>query len=88
LVGLYLVPFAGIVFLWFIGVVRDRVGEREDNFFATERLRDSCRPHPQHQLLRTHRDHLRRVGFGDQHARAGVEWPAGAGGYGTLTQKH
>ena len=35
LVGLYMVPFAGIAFLWFIGVVRDRVGAREDKFFAT-----------------------------------------------------
>jgi hypothetical protein len=35
LAGLYLVPFAGIAFLWFIGVVRDRIGEREDKFFAT-----------------------------------------------------
>ena len=35
LVALWLVPFAGIAFLWFIGVVRDRVGEREDRFFAT-----------------------------------------------------
>jgi hypothetical protein len=31
----HLVPFAGIAFLWFIGVVRDRIGEREDRFFAT-----------------------------------------------------
>ena len=30
-----LVPFAGIAFLWFIGVLRDRLGEREDRFFAT-----------------------------------------------------
>jgi hypothetical protein len=30
-----LVPFAGIAFLWFIGVVRHRIGEREDRFFAT-----------------------------------------------------
>ncbi|HXJ62669.1 MAG TPA: hypothetical protein VNN79_02845 [Actinomycetota bacterium] len=30
-----LVPFAGIAFLWFIGVVRDRIGHREDRFFAT-----------------------------------------------------
>ena len=30
-----LVPFAGIAFLWFIGVVRDRLGEAEDKFFAT-----------------------------------------------------
>ena len=35
LVGLYMVPFAGIAFLWFIGVVRDRIGEHEDKFFAT-----------------------------------------------------
>jgi hypothetical protein len=33
--ALNLVPFAGIAFLWFIGVVRDRIGEREDRFFAT-----------------------------------------------------
>jgi hypothetical protein len=30
-----LVPFVGIAFLWFIGVLRDRLGEREDKFFAT-----------------------------------------------------
>jgi len=30
-----LVPFAGIAFLWFIGVLRDRLGPREDRFFAT-----------------------------------------------------
>jgi hypothetical protein len=34
-VALNLVPFAGIAFLWFIGVLRDRIGEREDRFFAT-----------------------------------------------------
>ncbi len=34
-IGLNLVPFAGIAFLWFIGVIRDRIGEREDRFFAT-----------------------------------------------------
>jgi hypothetical protein len=34
-VALNLVPFAGIAFLWFIGVVRDRIGSREDRFFAT-----------------------------------------------------
>ena len=33
--GLKFVPFAGIAFLWFIGVLRDRLGEREDRFFAT-----------------------------------------------------
>jgi hypothetical protein len=30
-----LVPFAGIAFLWFTGVIRDHIGEREDRFFAT-----------------------------------------------------
>jgi hypothetical protein len=35
LFGLNLVPFAGIAFLWFIGVVRDRIGAAEDRFFAT-----------------------------------------------------
>ena len=34
-VALNLVPFAGIAFLWFIGVVRDRIGQREDRFFAS-----------------------------------------------------
>src|ERR1700743_273417 len=29
-VALNLVPFAGIAFLWFIGVVRDRLGHLED----------------------------------------------------------
>ncbi len=32
---LSLVPFAGIAFLWFIGVARDRLGRREDQFFST-----------------------------------------------------
>lgn len=35
LFALALVPFAGIAFLWFIGVVRDRVGALEDRFFGT-----------------------------------------------------
>ena len=33
--ALTLVPFSGIAFLWFIGVVRDRLGKFEDQFFAT-----------------------------------------------------
>lgn len=33
--ALNLVPFTGIAFLWFIGVVRDRVGAHEDRFFAS-----------------------------------------------------
>jgi hypothetical protein len=32
---LLLVVFSGIAFLWFTGVIRDRIGDREDRFFAT-----------------------------------------------------
>lgn len=35
ILGLNLLPFAGIAFLWFIGVVHDRIGDSEDRFFAT-----------------------------------------------------
>jgi hypothetical protein len=35
LVGLYLIPFAGIAFLWFVAAVRVRIGTQEDQFFAT-----------------------------------------------------
>jgi len=34
-VALNLVPFAGVAFLWFIGVLRDRLALLEDRFFAT-----------------------------------------------------
>src|SRR5215472_3734853 len=34
-VAVNLVPFAGVAFLWFVGVLRDRLGAREDQFFAT-----------------------------------------------------
>jgi hypothetical protein len=33
--ALNLLSFAGIAFLWFIGVVRDRLGKLEDQFFST-----------------------------------------------------
>lgn len=33
--ALNLVPFAGIFFLWSIGVLRDQLGAKEDKFFAT-----------------------------------------------------
>lgn len=33
--ALNLVPFTGIAFLWYMGVLRNRLGEREDRFFAT-----------------------------------------------------
>ena len=33
--ALNLVPFAGIAFLWFIGVIRDRLEDLEDRLFAT-----------------------------------------------------
>jgi hypothetical protein len=32
---LFVAPFAGITFLWFLAVVRDRVGSREDRFLST-----------------------------------------------------
>ena len=35
ILALNLLPFAGIAFLWFIGVVRDRIGAGEDRLFAT-----------------------------------------------------
>ena len=34
-VAVTLVPFAGIAFLWFIGVIREQLGELEDQFFST-----------------------------------------------------
>jgi len=34
-IALHLVPFAGIAFLWFLGVLRNRIGSAEDQFFAT-----------------------------------------------------
>ncbi len=33
--ALNLFPLAGIAFLWFVGALRDRLGELEDRFFAT-----------------------------------------------------
>lgn len=33
--ALSLLPFAGIAFIWFLGVVRDRIGLLEDQFFST-----------------------------------------------------
>ncbi len=33
--GLGLLPFAGIAFLWFIGVIRDQVGAVEDRLFSS-----------------------------------------------------
>jgi hypothetical protein len=34
-VGLYVVPFAGIAFLWFVAAIRSHLGAQEDRFFAT-----------------------------------------------------
>jgi hypothetical protein len=36
--ALGLIPYAGIAFLWFIGVIRARLGDREDKLFATALL--------------------------------------------------
>jgi len=33
--ALGLMPFAGIAYLWFIGVIRDRLGDFEDRFFSS-----------------------------------------------------
>lgn len=33
--ALGMMPFAGIAYLWFIGVVRDKLGDFEDKFFST-----------------------------------------------------
>ena len=33
--ALTLLPFAGIAYLWFMGVMRDRLGHLEDQFFST-----------------------------------------------------
>jgi hypothetical protein len=33
--ALNLIPYSGIAFLWFIGVIRDRVGDSEDRLFGT-----------------------------------------------------
>ncbi|MDB5594243.1 MAG: conserved rane protein of unknown function [Hyphomicrobiales bacterium] len=33
--ALNLVPFAGVAFLWFVGVLRDKLGPAEDRLFAT-----------------------------------------------------
>lgn len=33
--ALNLIPFAGIAFLWFMGVLRDRLGDQENRLFAT-----------------------------------------------------
>lgn len=35
MLAINLMPFAGIAFLWFIGVVRDRMADTEDRLFAT-----------------------------------------------------
>ena len=35
LAGLNLAPFAAIAFLWFVGVIRRRIGDWEDKFFST-----------------------------------------------------
>jgi hypothetical protein len=34
-VALNLAPFSGIAFLWFMAVLRNRIGQLEDRFFAT-----------------------------------------------------
>jgi hypothetical protein len=38
ILALRLIPFAGIFFLWFVGVIRDHLGAAEDRLFATVTL--------------------------------------------------
>lgn len=38
MVGLYVVPFAGIAFLWFVAAIRSHLGAQEDRFFVTVML--------------------------------------------------
>lgn len=33
--ALYCIPFGAVMFLWFVAVIRDQIGDREDQFFAT-----------------------------------------------------
>jgi hypothetical protein len=34
-IAMSLIPYAGIAFLWFIGVIRSRLGDQEDKLFST-----------------------------------------------------
>lgn len=34
-IAVWIMPFAGIAFLWFLGVLRDTFGEREDKLFSS-----------------------------------------------------
>ena len=53
--GLHLVPFPGIAFLWFIGVVRDQIGAVEDggspasSWAAASCYRDDVRRRNEHR---------------------------------------
>jgi hypothetical protein len=49
--ALNLLPFAGIAFVWFIGLLLLRLGEREDRFFATVFLAVECCTFPWWVLL-------------------------------------
>src|SRR5207244_6006962 len=75
--ALNLVPFAGIAFLWFIGVVRDRIGQREDRFFATVFWQRAavCRHVVRRGRLRWRAD--RRCG-GGRRSPAPTRWPSAA----------
>ena len=62
-VALNLVPFAGIAFLWFIGVLRDRLGELEDRFFATVFFGSAVLFHVVRRRRRNGRDYVGRYYF-------------------------
>ena len=70
--GLYLAPFAGIMFLWFVAVIRDQIGEREDRFFATVFFGSGLLfvgPAVHDGGRREHADHARRVPRGRSSSR-------------------
>jgi hypothetical protein len=75
-VALNLVPFAGIAFLWFIGVIRDRIGAREDKFFGTVFLGSG--------LLFVAMLFVAAAVAGGLLASASAARPSGSGGVGTL----
>jgi hypothetical protein len=40
--ALALIPYAGIAFLWFIGLIRDRLGDHEDRYFQRYSVGAGC----------------------------------------------
>ena len=72
-IALNLVPFAGIAFLWFVGVVRDRVGAREDRFFVSHSV--GCPLHDSENFARPQRGNP-CDGAALHHRHVIVPWPS------------